>query len=346
MRRASTLLGISFAVLIAAILVSRGLELISPRSMTSSSAEMPLGTRLQRLMQWGRRDDQDSRYIRVTVHTFEAHSTGILPLSLPPLEAAAVTRYGDRIFDMIHEMAQCYDRLVDLYPAAHFDLVSAEEGMMVVENGWSGSSSKPDREGLVFQARDYTIRVSPASLDGSNWLTTHITVEHAGRFLLGTRVTSQANGIPSIIGGPMEGYTPDGSLKAVFVGVSATFVPSEVVDQARAKSKFFESSTFDRPPYLIELAEVERSGTFSDDEVEGMSIFLTHIGEDGRVLNTILVSSLQSDYDEAALNAIKRSRFAPASQAYKPVDSWMFVPVQFLSDRRMPVVLPPQNETE
>ena len=346
MGRVSTLLGVFFAVLIAAILVSRGLEIFSPRSMMNSSAEMPLGTRLQRLMQWGRRDDQDSRYIRVTVHTFEAYSTGILPLSLPPLEAAAVTRYGDRIFDMIHEMAQCYDRLVTLYPAAHFDLVSAEEGMMVVKNGWSGSASKPDREGLVFQARDYTIRVNPASLDESNWLTTQITVEHKGRFLLGTRVTSQANGTPSVIGGPIEGDTPDGNLRAVFVGVSATFVPTEVVDQARAKSQFFESSTFDRPPYLIELAEVEKPEILSDDEVEGMSIFLTHIGEDGRVLNTILVSSLQADYDEAALNAIKRSRFAPASQVYKPVDSWMFVPVQFLSDRRTPVVSPAQDETE
>ena len=77
-----------------------------------------------------------------------------------------------------------------------------------------------------------------------------------------------------------------------------------------------------------------------------MSIFLTHIGKDGRVLNTILVSSLRSDYDEAALNAIKRSRFAPASRVYKPVDSWMFVPVQFLSNRRMPVVSPPKDETE
>ena len=334
--RVSTLLGVSFAVLIAAILVSRGLEILSPQPMMNSSAEMPLGTRLQRLMQWGRHDDQDARYIRVTVHTFEAHARGILPLSLPPIEGAAISRYGDRVFEMIQETVQYYDRLVALYPDAHFDLVSAEEGMTVIEN----------REGLVFQSRDYTVRVSPASLDGSDWLTTQITVEHSGRFLLGTRATSLVNGTPIVIGGPVEGDARPGSRKAVFVVVSVTFVSEEVVEQARAKSKVLGRPTFDRPPYLIELAEVERPGTLFDDEVEGMSIFLTHIGKDGRVLNTILVSSLRPDYDEAALDAITRSRFAPASQVYKPVDSWMFVPVQFLSNSRMPVVSPPKDETE
>ena len=235
--RVSTLLGISFAVLIAAILVSRGLEILSPQPMMNSSAEMPLGARLQRLMQWGRHDDQDARYIRVTVHTFEAHARGILPLSLPPIEAAAVSRYGDRVLEMIRETVQYYDRLVALYPDAHFDLISAEEGMTVIENGWSGSASEPNREGLVFQARDYTVRVNPASLDGSDWLTTQITVEHAGRFLLGNRVTCQANGPPIVIGGPVEGDARPGNRKAVFVGVSATFVPKEVVEQARAKEQ-------------------------------------------------------------------------------------------------------------
>ncbi|MBI4551259.1 MAG: energy transducer TonB [Candidatus Latescibacteria bacterium] len=342
----STVLRPAILILIGSALVYWGLASPQPRPPTGSSADQPLSTRVKRAIAFWEPGRAQNRSVRVTVHVFEARPTGVLPLSLPPLEAAAVSRYGDRMLDIIRETAQYYDRLNALYPSAHFELLTAEEGMIVVKDSWLSAQSESQEhsadEGLVFPARDYLIHVTPSLLDASDWLSTQVTVERYGQLLLSYKITAPTNGTPVVIGGPIQGYPQEGGRKAVFVGLTVSFVPQATIEQARAMSRVFQRQTYDRPPHLVELAPVESPAQAQHDGLDGMSIFLAHVEADGRVTEAILVSSLHREYDEAALNAIKRSRFVPATLAGQPVDTWMCVPVQFHSPRRLPVTSAPR----
>lgn len=334
-------LRIALVLLIAGVLLYRAFAVpdVPYSSVSPSSTGPSVGAWLKRLITWERQPEHTSRSIRVVVHIFEARSTGVLPLSLPPLEPVAVSRPGDRLIDIIRETAQYYDRLNALYPDAHFELLTAEEGMMVVKETWSGDTATSGQDGLTFRAHDYTIHVVPLILDASNWLRIQITVEHKGRFLLGNTITRATDGTPMVVGGPVGEASAEGSQRAVFVGVTVSFIPTAMVKDALEKNSLFQTYPFDIPPRLIELAEVAAPEQVAgDEEVEGMSIFLTHIDARGRMLEATLVSSLRPAYDEVALGAIKRSRFTPAMRAGQPVDAWMVVPVQFVSPRHAPGV--------
>jgi TonB family protein len=333
------------AISVAAILAYRFAMPPGPPHPPEAAADPPWNLRLKRLLALGGEENPSMRYLRVSVHVFEARSTGVLPLAMPPLKAAAVSHIGDRMVELIRETAQYYNRLNTLYPAAQFELISAEENFLEIPAAWEPAASKRNRPGLVFTAGIYTVRVEPALLDDSDWLTTQITVHHAGQFLLGNRVTKAADEKPVVIGGPIadaDFQGRDTGQKAIFVGVVMTFVPKTTVEQAHLAMRLFSGQAFDRPPYLLNLGEVSPPAVPPADEMEGMSIYLTHIGADGRVRDARLVVSLGPDYDAAALDAIQRSEFVPATQAKQTVDSWMFIPIQFLSSRQMPVVSAPQ----
>ena len=183
--------------------------------------------------------------------------------------------------------------------------------------------------------------MSPALLDESNWLTTQITVDHQGKFLLGNRLEKVAVDKPIVISGPVDLQDKDNEHKAVFVGVIMQFVSAPTVEQARPRT--FETLASDRPPYLVTLGEIVTPNTLEEDEMEGMVIYLTHIGDVGQIMEVDLVLSLRSDYDASALEAIRQAQFVPAAQGNEAVDSWMFIPVQFVSSRKMPVVSAPSG---
>lgn len=299
---------------------------------------MPLATRLQRLTGWGDTTYDTARHLRITVHVFEARSTGVLPLALPPLRAGAVSHIGERMVELIRETARYYDSLNTLYAAAQFRLISAEEGFLKVTADWRNNPSL-EPQTLSIKAGDYTVHVSPALLDESDWLTTQITVDHQGKFLLGNRLEKAADDKPIVISGPVDQVGDDQQDKAVFVGVVTQFVSEATAEKAR--TGMFEMQGFDRPPYLVTLGSLNTPDLPEDSALEGMVIYLTHISHEGRVIKADPVLSLREDYDEAALEAIRNAQFVPAAQGNEPVDSWMFIPVQFLSSRKMPVVSAP-----
>lgn len=339
--RVPTVVRIGLIFLVVALLSIRTLDVYLPDSILEASADMTWPDRLSRLMGDGDTASQPDRVLRITVHVFEARSTGVLPLALPPLEAAAVTRYGERVFDMVRDTAQYYRRLVALYPAAQFELLNAEEAVLPI--GLSSANEVPGK--LAFHARDYTVRVNPSSLDKSNWLTAQIVVEHDGDFLLGNRVTSLADGTPLVIGGPVEGVDTGGDGRAVFIGLTARYERNTVTDEDGGL--FFTEDIFDHPPRLVEMAEV-RPPTLdaATSELEGMPIYLVHIDPIGRVIGLVLVSSLRDDYDAAAESVVMASKFSPARRQETTVESWMFVSVNFQAARRSPGVSAPKVVTE
>lgn len=301
---------------------------------------MPLATRFKRLIGWDGGLIAANRHLRITVHVFEARSTGVLPLTLPPLNADAVSHVGDRMVELIRETAKYYDGLNTLYAAAQFKLISAEEGFLQISADWRKAPPVP-LQTLSIQAGDYTVHVSPALLDESNWLTTQIIVDHQGKFLLGNRLEKVADDKPIVISGPVDLQDKDNEHKAVFVGVIMRFVSASTVEQARPRT--FETQASDRPPYLVTLGEIVTPNTLEEDEMEGMVIYLTHIGDVGQIMEVDLVLSLRSDYDASALEVIRQAQFVPAAQGNEAVDSWMFIPVQFVSSRKMPVVSAPSG---
>jgi TonB family protein len=193
---------------------------------------------------------------------------------------------------------------------------------------------------LSIQASDYIVHISPARLDQPNWLSSQITVDYQGKYLLGNRLEKVADDNPIVISGPINPQDDENEHKAVFVGVIMPFVPEAIVEQAPTRT--FETQVFARPRYLVALGESPLN-TIEQDELEGMVIYLIHIDEKGQVLKADLVLSLRSDYDASALDAVQSAQFVPAAQGNDPVDSWMFIPVQFVSSRKMPVVSAPSG---
>ena len=342
MRRSSLALRLALLLPVTAILVYR---LLAPTEAADSpvvKANTSWGERLTRLIGWTNAEPNSPRYLKITTHVFEASDNGILPLVIPPMKAGAISHISDQMVALIRETALYYDRLNTLYPAAQFELIAAEERFLKLDGRWKDEDDNSRLPpSLLFHAGLYKVKVSPMSLDQTDWLTTYVTVEREGVFVLGNRVTKSADGKPMVIGGPIAdslGGAPDVSRKAVFVGIGIGFVPEETMDTAQSATRVFAEQPFDRPPHLLQLGEVVPPDSLLSGELEGMSIYLAHIGSDGKVCESRLVASLRPDYDAAALDAINRSEFVAASQGSKAVNSWMFVPVQFLPSHRTPIV--------
>lgn len=341
MRRSSLATRLALLLPVIAILVYR---FLAPTEATDSpvvTADTPWGERLAHLIGWKDTAPNGPRYLQITTHVFEASDNGILPLIIPALKAGAVSHINDQMVALIRETALYYDRLNRLYPAAQFKLIAAEERFLKLDGRWKDEDHTTQTSSLTFHAGLYTVKVSPMSLDESDWLTTHVTVERDGAFVLGNRVTKSADGKPMVIGGPIADSpqdAPGADRKAVFVGIAIDFVSERTMEAAQSATQLFGGPPVDHPPHLLQLGEIIPPDSASSHELEGMSIYLTHIGSDGKIRESQLVVSLRTDYDAAALDAINRSEFVAASQGSTPVDSWMFVPVQFLSSRRIPVV--------
>lgn len=67
--------------------------------------------------------------------------------------------------------------------------------------------------------------------------------------------------------------------------------------------------------------------------IEGTVRVATHIGIDGSVLHTKILEALNG-CNEAAMEAIKKTKFTPAMQREKPVEVWVQIPVQFTLDKK------------
>ena len=64
--------------------------------------------------------------------------------------------------------------------------------------------------------------------------------------------------------------------------------------------------------------------------IEGMVIVQAFIDNKGRVTNTLILRGIpNTGLDEAAMEAINRTRFKPAKQRDRPVGVWISIPVNF-----------------
>ncbi|MCK5799617.1 MAG: energy transducer TonB, partial [Deltaproteobacteria bacterium] len=83
-----------------------------------------------------------------------------------------------------------------------------------------------------------------------------------------------------------------------------------------------------RPPYP---RSARRRGA------QGVVVIRAKIATTGDVLETTLArSSGAQDLDHAALRAVRRWRFRPATDGRRPVEAWAQIPVRFrLTDRRL-----------
>ncbi|MDP7235714.1 MAG: hypothetical protein QGI34_03145, partial [Candidatus Latescibacteria bacterium] len=66
-------------------------------------------------------------------------------------------------------------------------------------------------------------------------------------------------------------------------------------------------------PHLVTLGEIVTPNFLEEDEMGGMVICLTRIGDAGQVMEVDLVLSLGSDYDASALETIRQAQFVPTS---------------------------------
>jgi TonB family protein len=64
----------------------------------------------------------------------------------------------------------------------------------------------------------------------------------------------------------------------------------------------------------------------------GGTVFVSFVvSKSGKVVDLKIVSSTNSDFDEASLNAVRQWRYKPAMKDGKPVEFAMHIPVQFMS---------------
>ena len=92
---------------------------------------------------------------------------------------------------------------------------------------------------------------------------------------------------------------------------------------------------YDEPPVPIGgYATIQRNVRYpeiaQEAGIEGMVIVQAFVDEKGRVTETVILKGWpNTGLDEAAMEAIKRTRFKPAKQRDRPVGVWVAFPVNF-----------------
>lgn len=66
-----------------------------------------------------------------------------------------------------------------------------------------------------------------------------------------------------------------------------------------------------------------------EEGVEGSIEVRAQITREGQVANTNIVASLHPELDRIVVNAVKRTRFEPATRAGEPLDIWIAIPFVF-----------------
>jgi len=66
--------------------------------------------------------------------------------------------------------------------------------------------------------------------------------------------------------------------------------------------------------------------------IQGKVLIKAIIDEKGNVAETEVINSIQKDCDQAAVDAIKKTKFTPATKDGKPVKAEVVIPVMFKLD--------------
>lgn len=87
-------------------------------------------------------------------------------------------------------------------------------------------------------------------------------------------------------------------------------------------------------PVVIERAPVEYPPETPANTVEGMTVLKLVVTEEGVATGIQVISSHGDAFDQAAVDALKRCKFDPATVNGKPVPIHIFARVRFFADKR------------
>ena len=127
----------------------------------------------------------------------------------------------------------------------------------------------------------------------------------------------------------------------LFITLAAAESRAQAVPEPKAQAKQPEPPQVIEPPRLAQNAEA----AYPQGATGGARVvFEIDIDEAGAVANARLITPPQPGFDESALEAARRLRFAPASQGGKPVPVRIQFAFNFAPPRARPAAPPPEAE--
>ena len=122
----------------------------------------------------------------------------------------------------------------------------------------------------------------------------------------------------------------------LYVAVGLLLVsPQLSVSQSKSKAKAPAADEFikvDKEP-MVDMALLQKNIVYPEMArkagIEGKVMVRVLIDQQGKVLKTEIETSVNKDLDQAAIRAIKKTKFAPAMKDNKPVKFWVTIPVMF-----------------
>ena len=92
--------------------------------------------------------------------------------------------------------------------------------------------------------------------------------------------------------------------------------------------------TYDKPPvpiggYIAIQKNVVYPAFARETGITGVVVVQVFVNKSGRVSEMVILKGVTADLNAAAAEAIRRTRFLPASQRGRPVGVWISIPVAF-----------------
>jgi len=85
-------------------------------------------------------------------------------------------------------------------------------------------------------------------------------------------------------------------------------------------------------PSVLELLPAEYPAEAADLDLAGLVMVKVLVGYDGQVAEAEIIQGLHPVVDQAALEAARGSRYAPASESGIATDGWLTVPFRYPPD--------------
>jgi len=125
-------------------------------------------------------------------------------------------------------------------------------------------------------------------------------------------------------------------LVLIFVAFGLLLVSPQLSDsQSKSKAKAPAAEEFikvDKEP-MVDMGLLQKNVIYPEsarkNNIQGKVMVRALVDKKGKVLRTEIETSVNKDLDQAAVKAIKKSKFAPAMKDNKPVKFWVTIPVMF-----------------
>ncbi len=95
------------------------------------------------------------------------------------------------------------------------------------------------------------------------------------------------------------------------------------------KNMAFDLSDLDKPPVLIASVSPRYPADLRRARIEGYVVILFLLNETGQVEEPHVESSSRPEFEEPALEAVRRWKFKPGMKEGEPVATFMRLPIRF-----------------